>query len=134
MENAATREKVFAYAKKRRGTEPEYLWRDSPESAVLRRADSKKWYGIVMRVPRERLHISGEGSADVLNVKCPPELIGSLLKNEGYFPAYHMNKESWVSVLLDSAVLMGDVEALLDISFGLVGKQLKEKVKNDCQS
>lgn len=75
-----------------------------------------------MNVSRERLHVEGEGFCDVLNVKCPPELSGSLRKNPGILPAYHMNKESWISVLLDSEIPMSEVEALLDMSYDLVGK------------
>ena len=41
---------------------------------------------------------------DLLNVKCDPVLIGSLLLKDGFFPAYHMSKDNWVSILLDDRV------------------------------
>ena len=34
------------------------------------------------------------------NVKSDPLLIGSLRGQDGYFPAYHMNKEKWLSIQL----------------------------------
>ena len=108
------RERVLRFAAESFGTQPEYLWADTPEAAVLRHPNSKKWYGILMRVSRERvglryinlisrerLGLEGPGAADVLNLKCGPLLLGSLLEEPGFLPAYHMSKTHWVSILLD---------------------------------
>ena len=49
------REEILQYASMRYGTEAEYLWKTSPSYAVLRHAENRKWYGVLMNVPRERL-------------------------------------------------------------------------------
>ena len=49
------REKIFQYVKNQYGTEPEYLWKDNPDAAVLRHHPSNKWYAILMKVPGEKL-------------------------------------------------------------------------------
>lgn len=54
-----------------------------------------------MDVPKAKLGLSGEGSIDVVNLKCDPDLIQILRQQEGFFPAYHMNKIHWISVALD---------------------------------
>ena len=54
-----------------------------------------------MNVPEHRLGLPGDGSVNVLDVKCDPRMIGSLLSEKGFLPAYHMNKSTWISVLLD---------------------------------
>ncbi|WP_243208537.1 MmcQ/YjbR family DNA-binding protein [Oscillibacter hominis] len=36
-------------------------------------------------------------------MKCAPALICFLRQRPGFPPAYHMNKDRWVSILLDSA-------------------------------
>lgn len=61
--------------------------------------------------------MSDEGIADVLNVKCDPVLIGSLRMQEGFYPAYHMNKETWISVLLDQPERDETIKNLLALSY-----------------
>ena len=38
------REEIFQYVKNQYGTEPEYLWKDNLDAAVLRHHPSNKWY------------------------------------------------------------------------------------------
>lgn len=42
------------------GEELEFLWEDSPESAVLRRADTGKWYAVMMRLPKRKFGLASE--------------------------------------------------------------------------
>lgn len=72
-----------------------------------------------MDVPKSKLGISEEGILDVVNVKCDPLLIGSLLAEPGFFPAYHMSKVNWITVALDDSVEDEKAKILLDMSFGL---------------
>ena len=114
----ADREAVLRFAAEQYGTVPEYPWARSPESAVLR-CGNGKWYGLVMPVRREKLGLEEEGVSDVLNVKCDPLMIGSVLMQKGFFPAYHMNKAHWISVLLDGSVPLDRVTAALQMSYAL---------------
>ena len=106
MENRtlATRAEILRAAAETFGTQPEYLWQDTPSYAVLRHTEGRRWYAVLMTVPRARLGLPGAGAADILNVKCDPALAGSLRLNPGILPAYHMNKDTWLSVLLDGTV------------------------------
>lgn len=112
---------VLAYAARQYGTAPEYLWRALPGYAVLRRPDNGKWYGIVMNVTTDKLGLPGREPADILEVKCDPILSGSLRLQPGILPAYHMKKDSWLTVLLDGTVEPETVFALLDRSYQLTG-------------
>ena len=116
-------EQVFAYVKKTYGVKPDRPFPNSPESPVLRHRDSRKWFGIVMEVPRERLGLAGEGSVGVLNLKCSPLLAGALREREGILPAYHMNREQWISVLLDGTVPPEEIFPLVDLSFELTASR-----------
>lgn len=113
------RDAVLAFAAETWGTEPEYLWASTPDAAVLRHRENRKWYAIIMRVGRERLGLSGTGMTDVVNVKCDPMMTGSLRLRKGILPAYHMNKQSWVSILLDGTVPQQEIAALLRMSYAL---------------
>ena len=114
-----TREELLSLALERYGDAPEYLWADTPDACVLRHPDNRKWYAVIMAVPRERLSLMGNGDAHVLNVKCGQLLGGSFLGRPGFLPAYHMNKEHWLSVLLDGSAPDADVADLLDLSWSL---------------
>lgn len=109
------REQLLDWVRTQYGTQPEYLWPDSPDSAVLRGGNGK-WYGIFMRVSRARLGLSGPGDADILNVKCDPALVDALRTQPGFLPAYHMNKRHWISILLDGTVPEEDLLDLLSAS------------------
>ena len=60
------RDEILSYARERFGTEPDYPWDSEPTYAVLRHKKSKKWYGLIMDIPREKLGLSG-GRTDILN-------------------------------------------------------------------
>lgn len=48
---------------------------------------------------------------------------------EGYFPAYHMNKTSWITVALDDSVPDDEVKLLLDMSFEATASKMSKKKK-----
>lgn len=124
--NTVKRQDILRYAQEAYGTEAEYLWKDTPTAAVLRHKTNRKWYAVLMEVPKGRLGLSGEGVADVLNVKCDPLLIGSLLRSKGFLPAYHMSKAHWISILLDGSLSAEDIFPLLDLSFQMTEKKIKK--------
>lgn len=124
--DAVTRQDILQYAEDSYGTTAEYLWENTPTAAVLRHKTNRKWYAILMEVPKVRLGLSGEGTVDVLNVKCDPLLIGSLLQSKGFLPAYHMSKAHWISILLDGSLSAEDIFPLVDLSFQMTEKKMKK--------
>ena len=70
-----------------------------------------------MDIPFEKLKINKDGIVNVINLKNIPEMIGGLRKEEGILPAYHMNKEHWITVLLDGTVLKEKICELIDLSY-----------------
>ncbi len=119
------REKVtlglLKYGRKKYATPPEFLWHD--ENCVMRRRDSGKWYVLIMVVPRARLGLGGEGKIEVANMMAPVDEIPKLIDGKNFLPAYHMNKKSWFTVLLDGRVSGEVVCALADVSYGLASKR-----------
>lgn len=98
------RNRVFAFAKARYDTNPEYLWESAPEAAVLRHRRNRKWYAIVMLVRKSSLGLEGEGEKWVVNVKASAEDIEKIPYSGGFLPGYHMNKKYWMTILLDGSV------------------------------
>ena len=112
------REALFAFVKDAYGTKPEYLFSSSPETAVLRHTRNRKWYAITMPIPAKRLGLESDDIIDVLNLKCNPDDGAALRMTEGVFPAYHMNKKHWISVVY-SMVPEGLLLSLLETSYQL---------------
>ncbi len=113
------REELEAYILNHYSTEPDYPWADTPRAAVFRHAGNRKWFALVMEVPRSRLGLPGAEPLDIVNFKCDPILISSLRGETGIFPAYHMNKTSWITAALDGSVPTETIELLLDVSYEL---------------
>ena len=84
-------------------TSPDYPFDEDFETAVLRHGDNRKWYAIVMRVSRRKFGFDSDEVIDVINLKLPTEMFGSFGAADGVYPAYHMNKLHWISVLLPDA-------------------------------
>lgn len=120
---AVDRQQIFEYAKQRYNTLPDYPWED--QNAVLRHRKNKKWYALIMEVDKKKLGLFEEGLVQVMNVKCDPMLIGSLRTREGFHPAYHMNKDKWISVRLDGSVSEDEIRNLIDGSYGLTAPDSK---------
>ena len=98
------------------GTSPDYPFDENFETAVLRHADTRKWYAIVMKVSRRKFEIDNDEVIDVVNLKLPTEMFGSFGVVDGVYPAYHMNKLHWISVLLPDAP-DDMVKFLVNVSF-----------------
>lgn len=121
------REELFKYVNERYRVKPEYLWPKFPNDAILRQHENNKWFAVVMNISAGKLGLSENKKLDIINVKCEPELIGSLRKMKGYLPAYHMNKDNWITILLDGSVDREDVFKLLDLSYELTAKKRSKK-------
>lgn len=111
------KEEVLAYARKAYQAVPDAPFRTAPTYLVLRHADTRKWYALFMDVPKKKLGLPGDEPVDILNIKCDPLLSGSLRMKAGFFPAYHMHRESWITVLLDGSIDAREIFPLLDMSY-----------------
>ena len=98
-----TKQSFFSHCLNTYGTSPDYPFDGDFETAVLRHAGNRKWYAIVMRVSRRKFGIDSDEGIDVVNLKLPTEMFGSFSAADGVYPAYHMNKLHWISVLLPDA-------------------------------
>ncbi len=126
MQTKSLRNAVFELARERYSTEAEYLWARTPNFGVLRHPNGK-WYAVVMDIPKSKIGLPGDGLIDVMNVQVDPVMSGSLRATTGIFPGYHMNKEKWITVLLDGTLAMEQIAILLDISYDIAGAKSSKK-------
>ena len=113
--------RIMDQVQKKYGNQLEYLWEKSPDTAVLRHEDSKKWYAVLMRITWDRLDKAREGQVEAVNLK--NNQVADLLLQKGIYPAFHMNKRYWISLALDDSLSDDDVLDLLEISWNLTLKK-----------
>ena len=113
------REEIEKYINEKYKALQEYPWIKYPNYATFKHRNNKKWFALIADVQYEKLKIKKEGIVDVINVKNLPEMIGSLRKESGILPAYHMNKEHWITILLDGTVEKQKILDLIDVSYEL---------------
>ena len=98
-----TRAELTQYIFDTYSVEPDYPFSDDNVSAVFRHPANRKWFALMMKVSRRKFGLDSDETVDVINLKLPVEMFGSFGKDDGVYPAYHMNKLHWISVLLPDA-------------------------------
>ena len=96
--------------------EPEFLWEKFPNHGVFRNVRSEKWFGIIMNIDNSKMIPKEKGEIEVLNVKLDDE-VPTYLKQKGIYPAYHLSKKSWVSIILDDTLSDTEIMQLINTSY-----------------
>ena len=84
--------------------------------------EKNKWYALFLKVEYNKLNKNTDITTKVkiLNVKYPTDNILDIIDNQNIFPAYHMNKKHWISIVLDKNIKLETIKELIDISYSLV--------------
>ena len=121
-----TKQEFLEYCFNTYGTAADYPFDENFETAVLRHASNRKWYAVSMKVSRRKFGFESDVVIDVVNLKLPTEMFGSFGAADGVYPAYHMNKLHWISVLLPDAP--DDVlRFLVNVSFEATKDKRKQR-------
>lgn len=121
FKNDCTKE-LIAAVKDFYGDELEFLWEKFSGNAVWRRKDNKKWYAAVLSVSKRKLGFDSDEIAEVIDLRIQPEKLEDLIDNKNYFPAYHMNKKHWFTIILDGSVPLDVIFDYLQNSYDLAKK------------
>ena len=100
---------------KKYGDKPVFPW-DDFSGGVFKNPTNGKWYAIVMDINAQKIDKKLTGNIEVVNIKLYPDKIEELHKEKGFYPAYHMNKKNWISILLNDTVPDDFLFNLLDES------------------
>ncbi len=104
------------------GDELEYLWEKFPDNAVWRRKDTKKWYGIILKIPKKKLGLNSDEIVEIIDLRIQPENMNELLKKENYYPGWHMNKKSWYTIILDGSISNEELFEHICVSYNIAVK------------
>lgn len=122
------------------GDRYDHPFEKSPAVSSYRYPQNHKWYALMMPVTRGKLDLQAETWSkaaleellEIVNLKVNAKELAHVLKNRGIYPAYHMSKKSWVSIVLDETVSDELLFSLVENSRALVaGKSLRSLSEPD---
>ena len=114
---------ITSYIKRKYKVNPEFLWKKNPNNGVFRNKNNKKWFGIIISVSKNKLDLKyKQEEIEVINLKLDEKMIKELIKMDGFYMAYHMNKKSWISIILDNTLDNEIIYSLIDQSYNNVNK------------
>lgn len=114
--------KIIGYMKEKYQDELEFLWPSSPNNAICRRKDNKKWYAAVLTVAENKLGLKGEREIEIIDLRTNPATIEADIDGAKIFSGYHMNKKHWITICLDGSVSAEEIYERIDASYILAKK------------
>lgn len=112
--------KITALIKEKYGDNPEFTWEKYPGFGTFKNALGK-WYALIINIPKNKLSPKeSDEEVEIINIKIVPEKIDEMLKLPGFYPAYHMNKKNWISIILDGTINDKEILDYIETSYKLV--------------
>lgn len=108
---------IIKFINKKYNVSPEYLWKRYPSYCIFRHKNNNKWFALIGTVSRNTLKLSGDGDVDIINLKTNDADFFRGVK--GILPAYHMNKNHWITILLDGTLPIKNIQNLIENSYEL---------------
>jgi len=102
---------------------PEFPWENLIGSGIFRNPRNEKWYGLIMNIDKSRIDKTSSGEIEIINVKLDPEKIKKLLTKKGFYPAYHMNKKNWITLILDETLPDNEIVEYIKESYQYTAKK-----------
>ena len=113
---------ITRYIKDKYSIDPEFLWEKYPFFGIFRNKNNNKWFALITNVDKSKID-EGNGEVELLNIKLDSNKIKELLQNKGYYEAYHMNKKSWISIILNNTLKDKEIFELIDESYNIINKK-----------
>ena len=110
----------IAWIKSKFGAEPDYPWPDDAPYSFVFRCPNEKWFALVMRIKYRQLGLTGDEKVWVVNMKAEQDAIPNLVDHKSIFPAWHMNKKHWITILLTAVTDFNKLCELTEKSYELV--------------
>lgn len=82
-------------------------------TSTVYRCPNGKWFALVMHIKFKSLGFESDEQVWVVNLKADADKIPEITDKKSIFPAYHMNKKYWITVLLTAVT---DFEQLCDLT------------------
>ena len=113
---------VIDYIRSKYNDELEFLWKDYPNCAIARRKDNKKWYLIIAAIPKNKLGLKSDEIVEIIDLRADKEQISKILNQNNIYKGWHMNKKSWITIILDGSIKDNELCQKIDESYILADK------------
>jgi len=118
--------RISEMIKNKYGDRPVFMWEKYPTFGVFKNPKTDKWYGLIMYIEYSKLEEGHKGKIEVINLKLDDNKIPDLTKKAGIYPAYHMNKKYWVTIVLNNTYSDAKIMEFIDESYKYtISKKLK---------
>lgn len=97
------------------GDLPVFAWDKFPLDGIFKNFKNNKWYALIMNISKSKI-TDGNEEVDVINVKLDKNKIKDLLNRNGFYKAYHMNKDNWITIILDDTLSDDEIISYIDES------------------
>ncbi len=111
---SAQSRRIASYMEKEYKAKPEFVFKKFPDYAVFR--NNGKWFAIVMNIAGKKLGCE-ENEIEILDVRSDPQSIAALKGEKGFREAYHMNKDNWITILLNDSIADEIIFSMIDASY-----------------
>jgi predicted DNA-binding protein (MmcQ/YjbR family) len=117
--------RINEFVQKKYGAVAEYLWEKYPEFSIYRNPYNKKWYLLNSSVSLNKIdsHSDSAQTVEIINIRIDNGHLEELLRIEGIYRAYHMNKKNWVTITMNDVLDDETVEKLVMESYDIVDKR-----------
>lgn len=102
---------------KKYGDYPDFMWEKFPQYGVFKNNKSLKWYGLISNIEFSKLGGNNCSLIEIMNLKLNKDKIQKLLEQKGYYPAWHMNKKTWITITLDETLNDNEIMDLIEESY-----------------
>ena len=108
------REKYVDFLQKEFSAPGDRPWKDEGDlTSSVYRCPNGKWFALVMQIKFKNLGFENDEAVWAVNLKADAEKIPEITDKKSVFPAYHMNKKYWITVLLTAVT---DFEQLCQLT------------------
>ena len=117
-------EDILCYAKGKYNSTTVQPFKTNPDIKALV-TTKNKWYALFLDVEYSKLQKDSlvDSKVKIINLKHLSSEISTVINNRNIFPAYHMNKNHWISVVLDNNIDIEYVKGLIELSYDLANNK-----------
>ena len=110
---------IIEYINNKYNDKLEFLWEKFDDNAIWRNKENNKWYGALLKVSGKKLGIDSDEIVEIIDLRYQKENIINIIDNKKVFKGYHMNKNNWITIILDDSMKIKDILDLIDNSYKL---------------
>ena len=111
---------IISYVEDNYAGELEFLWERSPKNAIFRNKGNRKWYAVLLVITGDKIGLPTNDEIEILDIMFDRHQARSFAaSSKNIYPGYHMNKDNWITIVLDYSLPSKDIFPLIDKSFAI---------------